>query len=169
MKKLLLGRLVVLMGMSSFLALTGCQTTLTDKLQEQHIDVIAIDQQSSEILKNVTCNFTDSEDNDYVLKKTPSTVTIAEASHQLYLSCEAAEYYQTQIAIAKDLDHWTYKDLTILPGYVINANRFPPPLYPEKIIVFMDRLAPPSPTNADRQFEENQKKEVFFQGRQGQD
>lgn len=173
MKKNLVQRvqqLTLLAGISSIMALTGCQTKLGKNtlkaLETAHIDVIVVDAQSYEFLRNVSCTFSDNDHNSYTFKTNPGAVTIEYVSRKLYLSCEAPNYYQTQIAIANNLNNWSYSGLTILPGYVIDAAEFPPPLYPTNLIVFMDHTPLRSTTNAERHFDEDQKKEVFFQGTQ---
>lgn len=149
---------------TSTLALTGCQTKTIEKLQSQTIDVIVVDNESNDILQRVTCSFSDNHGNTYALNKNPGSVTFTENSNKLYLSCQAPDYYQTQLAISNKLYNWSYSDLTLLPGYIIDTSAFPPAIYPSKLIVFMSHQPLPSMTNADKQFDETQKKEVFFQG-----
>lgn len=166
MSKIHLKQLAVFISSAIVLSslMTGCQNKTFEKLTSQTIDVVVIDEQSHEILKNAHCLFSDKKNNTYPLKKNPGSVIFTDASNKLYLSCQAPDYYQTQIAITNKLHNWTYSDLTILPGHVIDTNPFPPPLYPNKLIVFMSNKPLPSIEHSDQQFSDKQKKDVFFQG-----
>lgn len=158
--------ITALLSISSVFMLTGCHSKIIQPLQSQTISVIIIDQQSNDILQTVTCRFTDDKNNAYPLNKNPGSVTVPNGNNKFYLSCQAPDYYQSQIATTRTFTNWTYRDLTLLPGFVIDQEKFPPPIYPSKLIVFMNHNPLPSEKKADIQFNANQEKELFFQGTQ---
>lgn len=146
----------------SLALLSGCKTV--KYLQSQPIDTIVIDKESREILPSVDCRFSDVLHNQYEIKKNPGSVIIPQGRDKLYLACEAPDYYQMQIAVSHSMTGWTYRDLTLLPGNILDLPALGLKSYPSQVIIFMSHHPEPPIDLAEKQFKIDQEKEVFFQG-----
>ena len=153
---------------TSCLSLCACSTTqdeLTEKALSHTINIDIVDAQSFEMIRNATCIISGQNDHDYKMTKNPGQIILPSWEDHVYISCQASDYYQEQIAISNTLAKWTYKDLAFLPSNVVIFDPYDPDFRAKYIVVFMSHDLPPSKTKSQEQFEKEQKTETIFQGK----
>lgn len=156
-----------ILAISSFLLLAGC-STISNLIpsEAQTVPIAVVDSETLHMLPDATCQaILSGTEQKFSMDSNPGQVTLPSNIHKLYLNCNAPGYEQDKLAISDKVNHWAMADLTFLPGYITKSNSELFKTYPANIVVLMYKDAPLSADQANKDYQESQQQDQFFQQR----
>lgn len=150
--------------------LTACQHfNPTDTVsQEKLINIAIVNSESYMFIPNAHCTITtDTNDESIETKLNPDAILLTANYKSLTLDCDAPGYKQNAIAITNAINHWSAKDLFVLPGNVVNLTSSLLPYYPSHVLVLMSKQPFVSPKTQAENYKHAKADNLLYQGTVG--
>jgi hypothetical protein len=156
-----------ILAISSLLLLAGCSTVSSlIPADEQTVPVAVVDSESLYMLPDATCQaILSGTEQKFDMDANPGELALPSNIHKLYLNCSAPGYEQDKLAVSNKVNRWAMADLTFLPGYITKSNLELFKTYPANIVVLMYKDAQLSADQINKNYQESQQQDQFFQQR----